>query len=61
MKGVGWVDKETMKKVTKPIETAPPEIRRIIEKVLQLESTKLNQSRPQIKDDVIAIVKREVN
>jgi len=55
------VDKETMRKVTEPIETAPPEIRRIIEKVLQLESSKLNQSRPHIVDDVIAIVKKEVN
>lgn len=50
-----------MRKVTEPIEAAPPEIRRIIEKVLQLESSKLNQSRPHIVDDVIAIVKKEVN
>ncbi len=50
-----------MKKVTEPIETAPPEIRKIIEKVLQLEFSRLNQSRPHIIDDVIAIVKKEVN
>lgn len=49
-----------MRKVTEPIETAPPEIRRIIEKVLRLESARLNQSRPHIIDDIVAIVKKEV-
>lgn len=55
------MDKKTMKKVTEPIETAPTEIRKIIEKVLQLESSRINQSRPHIIDDIIAIVKKEVN
>lgn len=50
-----------MRKVTEPIEKAPPEIRKIIEKVLQLEASRLNQLRPHIVDDIIAIVKKEVN
>lgn len=54
------LDKELLKKVTEPIENAPNEVRRIIEKVLQLEYAKLSQSRPHMVDDIVSIIKEEI-
>lgn len=48
-------------RVQEPIVTAPPEIRQIIEKVLQLEKDKLYLKAPRnINDDVLKIVKEVV-
>ena len=44
--------------VQEPIVTAPPEVRQIIEKVLQLEKDKLYLKAPRnINDDILKIVK----
>jgi hypothetical protein len=45
-------------RVQEPIVTAPPEVRQIIEKVLQLEKDKLYLKAPRnINDDILKIVK----
>lgn len=44
-----------------PIINAPPEVRRIIERVLQTEKDKLYMKRPHhINDDILRIIKEEV-
>ncbi|AFY79463.1 MAG: hypothetical protein IGR93_13240 [Hydrococcus sp. C42_A2020_068] len=48
-------------RVQEPIVTAPPEVRQIIEKVLQLEKDKLYLKAPRnINDDVLKIVKEVI-
>lgn len=45
-------------KITEPIITASPEVRAIIEQVLQLEKDKLSQkSLRHINDDILTIIK----
>lgn len=47
--------------VQEPITTAPPEVRQIIERVLQLEKDKLYHKSPRnINDDVLTIIKDSV-
>ncbi|MGB7444171.1 MAG: hypothetical protein WA919_24150 [Coleofasciculaceae cyanobacterium] len=47
--------------VQEPIINAPPEVRRIIERVLQTEKDKLYMKRPHhINDDILKIIKEEV-
>ncbi len=47
--------------VQEPISSAPPEVRRIIERVLQAEKDKLYMKAPRnINDDILRIVKEEV-
>ncbi len=47
--------------VQEPITSAPPEVRRIIERVLQAEKDKLYMKHPRnINDDILKIVKEEV-
>lgn len=47
-----------MDKITQPIITASPEVREIIERVLQLEKDKLYQKNLRyINDDILNIVK----
>jgi hypothetical protein len=47
--------------VQEPITSAPPEVRRIIERVLQTEKDKLYMRTPRnINDDILKIVKEEV-
>lgn len=43
-----------------PLETAPPEVKKIIRRVLQLERDRLYQRRPQVNSDITQIVKEEV-
>ena len=44
-----------------PITTAPPEVKNIIEKVLQAEKDKLYMKSPwNINDDILKIIKEEV-
>ncbi|MCU0534927.1 MAG: hypothetical protein MUD14_13630 [Hydrococcus sp. Prado102] len=48
-------------RVQEPIVNAPPEVRQIIEKVLQLEKDKLYLKAPRnINDDVLRIVKEVI-
>jgi hypothetical protein len=48
-------------KITEPILTASPEVREIIERVLQLEKNKLSQkSLRYINDDILRIIKEIV-
>ncbi|MCU0549412.1 MAG: hypothetical protein MUC48_08695 [Leptolyngbya sp. Prado105] len=50
-----------MSDVQEPIATAPPEVRRIIERVLKAERDKLYMKNPRhINDDILTIVKEEV-
>ena len=47
--------------VQEPITSAPPEVRRIIERVLQTEKDRLYMKSPRnINDDILKIVKEEV-
>jgi regulator of protease activity HflC (stomatin/prohibitin superfamily) len=47
--------------VQEPIATAPPEVRRIIERVLKAERDKLYMKNPRhINDDILTIIKEEV-
>lgn len=47
--------------VQEPITSAPPEVRRIIERVLQAEKDKLYMKNPRnINDDILKIVKEQV-
>ena len=47
--------------VQEPIVSAPPEVRRIIERVLQAEKDKLYMKNPRnINDDILRIIKEEV-
>ena len=49
---------DNLEQVQEPINTAPPEIRAIIEQVLQLEKDKLYQRSPRgINDDILTIIK----
>ena len=51
----------TMSDVQEPIATAPPEVRRIIERVLKAERDKLYLKNPRhINDDILTIIKEEV-
>jgi hypothetical protein len=43
-----------------PLRTAEQQIKRIIERVLKLESERLYQKAPHLNDDVLRIVKEEV-
>ncbi|BAU13924.1 hypothetical protein LEP3755_44670 [Leptolyngbya sp. NIES-3755] len=50
-----------MNDVQEPIATAPPEVRRIIERVLKAERDKLYMKNPRhINDDILTIIKEEV-
>lgn len=47
--------------VQEPINNAPPEVREILERVLQLEKDKLYQKIPRhINDDILKIIKEVV-
>ena len=47
--------------VQEPITSAPPEVRQIIERVLQAEKDKLYMKQPRnINDDILKIIKEEV-
>jgi len=43
-----------------PIKNAPPEIKEIIRRVLELERDKLYQKRPHLNADILQIVKEEI-
>lgn len=45
--------------VREPFETAPPEVRQIIDRVLQLEKSRLDRkSNSHINDDILSIIKQ---
>lgn len=51
-----------MNDVQEPIASAPPEVRRIIERVLKAERDKLYMKNPRhINDDILTIIKEEVS
>lgn len=52
---------QSMNDVQEPITKAPPEVRQIIERVLQAEKDKLYMKVPRnINDDILKIIKEEV-
>ncbi|MEA5511500.1 hypothetical protein VB715_17140 [Crocosphaera sp. UHCC 0190] len=54
-------EEANLSKVQEPINTAPPQVREIIERVLQLEKEKLYQRSPRnINDDIVKIVKEVI-
>lgn len=54
-------DELSMNEVQEPINSASPEVRQIIERVLQAEKDKLYMRIPRhINDDILRIVKEEV-
>jgi hypothetical protein len=55
------MDKLTAKDVHKPIDTAPPEIRQIIQQVLEIEKDRLDRNeRGLVNADILRIVKEAV-
>ncbi len=47
--------------VNEPIASAPPDVRQIIDRVLQLEKEKMYQKNPRnIKDDILTIIKETI-
>jgi hypothetical protein len=51
-------EKDNLDKIQEPITNAPPEIRQIIEQVLQLEQDKISVKSPRnINDDIVKIIK----
>lgn len=54
-------EETTINDVQEPISSAPPEISRIIERVLQTEKDKLYMKTPRnINDDILKIIKEEI-
>jgi len=54
-------DSPDIHKVQEPIQQASPEVRAIVERVLQLEKEKLYQRHPRhINDDILTIIKNVV-
>lgn len=52
---------ENSEDIQEPITSAPPEIRQIIERVLEAERAKLYQKSPRyINEDILKIVKEEI-
>jgi hypothetical protein len=50
-----------MSSVQEPINSASPEVQRIIERVLEVERGRLHKEKPRyINDDILKIVKEEV-
>lgn len=52
--------KSSQDEIEAPINTAPPEVERIIRAVIQLEKAHLSSNRPRIRADVLKIVKDTV-
>lgn len=49
---------KNLQEIQEPITTAPPDVRQIIERVLQTEKNKLYQKNPRhINDDILSIIK----
>ncbi|NEP82201.1 MAG: hypothetical protein F6K17_15240 [Okeania sp. SIO3C4] len=46
--------------IQEPITTAPPEVKQIIGRVLQLEKDRLYKKTPRINDDILKIIKEAV-
>ncbi|AFZ12421.1 hypothetical protein Cri9333_1529 [Crinalium epipsammum PCC 9333] len=54
-------NESNINEVQEPIIDAPPEVRQIIERVLQAEKDKLHMDKPRnINDDVLQIIKEVV-
>ena len=54
-------DETNLNDVQEPITNAPPEVRQILERVLQLEKDKLYLKTPRnISDDILKIIKEVV-
>lgn len=43
-----------------PIHSAPPAVRNVLKKVLQLEKERLYDDRPRLIEDVVSIIKQEL-
>lgn len=57
----GYGRKFNSGEVNEPITSAPPEVRQIIDRVLQLEKEKMYQKNPRnIKDDILIIIKETI-
>lgn len=55
------VKKQNISNIQEPINTASPEVREIIERVLELEKSKLyKKSFKNINDDILTIIKQVV-
>jgi len=53
-------DKEENIDPMEPINSAVPEVKSVIKKVLKLEHDHLYQERPRISDDILKIIKNEI-
>ncbi|NEP40649.1 MAG: hypothetical protein F6K35_15985 [Okeania sp. SIO2H7] len=48
---------KTLSHIQEPIVTAPPEVRQIIQEVLEIERDRLYKRAPKINDDILKIIK----
>ncbi len=55
------MDKEVLKEINEPIKNAPKEIQNIILRVLEIERGKIYQDRPRLIEDIVDIIKGEIN
>lgn len=46
--------------ILKPLNSASPEIQKIIRRVLKLENERLHQKKPHLNTDIMRIVKEEI-
>ncbi|MCT7949359.1 hypothetical protein NG798_06130 [Ancylothrix sp. C2] len=51
---------DSMQDIQEPITKAPPEVREIIERVLEMEKEKLYLKNPRINDDILKVVKEVI-
>lgn len=54
------MESEAEQDMLEPLKREPDNIRRIIKRVLELESERLYQKQPHLNDDVIRIIKEEI-
>lgn len=50
----------SLNNVQEPIDNAPPEVKEIIERVLELEREKMAKKNSRINDDILRIIKEVV-
>ncbi|HSW63850.1 MAG TPA: hypothetical protein VLH56_11180 [Dissulfurispiraceae bacterium] len=54
------MDRKAVREIMKPVTEADEVLRRVIERVFQLEREKLYQQKPRVIDDLLTIIKEEV-
>jgi len=56
----GEMESETEQDMLEPLKRGPDDLKKIIKRVLELESERLYQKQPHLNDDVVRIIKEEI-